>query len=131
MNLRRIFVLTMIILVSIVSIIAVAIYVSLPHPDVVEVVPNHDFYSGDGHAQYTNVTVIVRNNGASGWVKVIAIYQVDFDRMDEKSQVIYLPSGETREVIFTRITGKYIDGDYLRFPQMSTARAELAWTSQG
>ena len=125
MNSKIKFLLVGVILVSIIG--TTAFYVILPHPEVVEIVRNPDFYSDDGYARFTNVTVIVKNNGASGWVKVIAVYQVDLDKMDEKSQILYMTASESREVVFTRLTGKYIDGYFVRFPQISTARAEFAW----
>ena len=117
-----------IVLIAIIS--AVYVYTVIPHPEVVEIIHDpisygtQNFYSD---AVFRNITVIVKNTGASGWVKVTAVYQVDLDRMDEKSQVIYMLAGATSEVQFTRLTGKYIDGSFVWLPSFSGARAEFAW----
>ena len=107
----------------------VGVYLFIPHPEVIEVTPNPCFYDEYG-ALHSNTTVVVKNNGASGWVKITAVYQLDIGSdhdLWEKTCTMYIPAGMKGWVQFTSYIGGYVDNDYLWSHCFITARAEFAW----
>jgi hypothetical protein len=116
---------------------AVGVYLAIPHPEVVEIIRNPYFYKGTDATRYSNTTVVVRNHGADGWVKVLAIYQVVNYWGDTGTtalyQVIYMLNAEKSKlqyfVDFTNIAQTNVEGDLLNFPQFSQARAEASATA--